>query len=371
MSHQKTAVIWIGLLLLPGIVWAGFPDVPRSHWAHDAVAKVAQLGVVSAKPDGEFHGDKAATRYEMALGLARLLAEIENRLMAEGKNPEDIVPYIERINLFVADEIDALKQNQKEMRARLNEILERLDRRDGSMARPPTAPMAHPYKSTVPQTDLHSCPPVRSTQTVYPVPPSPTRMPDPRLGSPAIAEKTRIPSDRDAWQGASEITEEDLREATTEPVSVKNVPARLEKAFQALRKKASASVVEESKVESKAKVKSTDKSTSSSAVFASKPAAPVGISKPELPPELPTFCEESSGSRTGSRNGKEPTDEQLAGPVKIATPTQVAAASATVTPAPASTPVVSDSASAGQPSCKLSASAQSILQQLRARYQKK
>ena len=52
-----------------------FPDVPEEHWARDAVANLAASGLVEGYPDGTFKGDRAATRYEMAMVIARFLAK--------------------------------------------------------------------------------------------------------------------------------------------------------------------------------------------------------------------------------------------------------------------------------------------------------
>ncbi|MDR7485843.1 MAG: S-layer homology domain-containing protein [Armatimonadota bacterium] len=54
-----------------------FADVPTDHWAYDAIAELAAKGLVEGYPDGAFRGDRAMTRYEMAMVVARLLARIE------------------------------------------------------------------------------------------------------------------------------------------------------------------------------------------------------------------------------------------------------------------------------------------------------
>jgi S-layer family protein len=54
-----------------------FADVPTDHWAYDAVAELAAKGLIEGYPDGAFRGDRAMTRYEMAMVVARLLARIE------------------------------------------------------------------------------------------------------------------------------------------------------------------------------------------------------------------------------------------------------------------------------------------------------
>lgn len=118
-------------LLVPGAGFANYPDVPPSHWAHDAVTKVTQSGLMRGRVDGRFHGSKAASRYDVAVALAKSLAEIENTWAAHGQSPEDLVPYIEQINLYVADELDHLKQGQRELRAWIHEIKVQLDAQGG------------------------------------------------------------------------------------------------------------------------------------------------------------------------------------------------------------------------------------------------
>jgi hypothetical protein len=53
---------------------AFFPDVPRSHWAHEAVYRVTQAGLIEGRPDGTFGGARPVTRYEFAVVMARMFA---------------------------------------------------------------------------------------------------------------------------------------------------------------------------------------------------------------------------------------------------------------------------------------------------------
>jgi len=72
----------VGLLvvfLLTGPAFAQpFADTPTNHWAYDAIAELAAKGLIEGYPDGTFKGDRAMTRYEMAMVVARLLARIES-----------------------------------------------------------------------------------------------------------------------------------------------------------------------------------------------------------------------------------------------------------------------------------------------------
>ncbi len=61
------------------LVWSAplFPDLPDAHWARDAVASLVAKGLVEGYPDGTFKGDRAASRWETAMIVARLLAQME------------------------------------------------------------------------------------------------------------------------------------------------------------------------------------------------------------------------------------------------------------------------------------------------------
>lgn len=50
-----------------------FSDVPKKHWAYEAVNSLAAKGLLEGYADGKFKGAKAMTRYEMALMVARLI----------------------------------------------------------------------------------------------------------------------------------------------------------------------------------------------------------------------------------------------------------------------------------------------------------
>jgi len=54
-----------------------FSDVPQDHWAYDAVQMLEEKGLVEGYPDGLFKGDRAMTRYEMAMVVARVIAKLE------------------------------------------------------------------------------------------------------------------------------------------------------------------------------------------------------------------------------------------------------------------------------------------------------
>ncbi|MHB8730491.1 MAG: S-layer homology domain-containing protein [bacterium] len=108
-----------------------FADVPTNHWAYDAIAELAAKGLVEGYPDGTFKGDRAMTRYEMAMVVARLLARIESiQIPAPSPAPQvtraDLEALQRLINEFRA-ELAALGVRVTAIEEELNAIKARLD----------------------------------------------------------------------------------------------------------------------------------------------------------------------------------------------------------------------------------------------------
>src|SRR5688500_3411575 len=88
---SKKWALWAGAALgfgalLPSAAQAQgggpFADVPTTHWAYDAVQSLAQRGIFTGYPDGTFQGRRALTRYEFAVALQRMLAEVQRQIAA-------------------------------------------------------------------------------------------------------------------------------------------------------------------------------------------------------------------------------------------------------------------------------------------------
>ncbi|MBQ9358511.1 MAG: S-layer homology domain-containing protein [Abditibacteriota bacterium] len=73
MKKLFFALAIVFALAAPMFAQSTFADVPRDHWAYDAVSELESLGLVIGYPDGEFKGKRTLTRYEFAMVLCRLL----------------------------------------------------------------------------------------------------------------------------------------------------------------------------------------------------------------------------------------------------------------------------------------------------------
>ncbi len=72
LSRAEAAVIATRLLPLREEEGA-FSDVPSSHWAYEAIRKVAAAGLMVGYPDGTFRPEEAVSRAELTLLLARMI----------------------------------------------------------------------------------------------------------------------------------------------------------------------------------------------------------------------------------------------------------------------------------------------------------
>ena len=109
-----------------------FADTPPNHWAYDAIAVLAAKGLIEGYPDGTFKGDRAMTRYEMAMVVARLLARIESiQIPSPGPQEpmvtkEDIDTIMKLVDEFRA-ELAAKNVRLTAVEEELNAIKARLD----------------------------------------------------------------------------------------------------------------------------------------------------------------------------------------------------------------------------------------------------
>jgi len=73
------AVLAVFFLLCASLSFAApFNDVPKDHWAYEAIEKLVQNGYMDGFADDTFRGRKVLTRYEIALTLAKILTKVED-----------------------------------------------------------------------------------------------------------------------------------------------------------------------------------------------------------------------------------------------------------------------------------------------------
>ena len=132
-SMRHLAVVVVAALVFAVIAPAfaqPFADVPTNHWAYDAIAELAAKGLIEGYPDGTFKGDRAMTRYEMAMVVARLLARIESIQIPAPQAPQVTKADLDAIQRLVNEfraELAALGVRVTALEEEINAIKAKLD----------------------------------------------------------------------------------------------------------------------------------------------------------------------------------------------------------------------------------------------------
>lgn len=119
----------LSVLTLSSVAWSAplFPDLPAEHWARDAVATLASKGLVEGYPDGTFKGDRAMTRWEVAVVVARALARMESEgsTFASRSDLEALRPLVNALRdelEAMGVRVDALEDNVSRLDKRVTEL---------------------------------------------------------------------------------------------------------------------------------------------------------------------------------------------------------------------------------------------------------
>jgi len=104
MKKLALAVVLVLALAIPALA-NPFVDVPLNHWAYDAVQSLAAKGVVIGYPDGTFGGNRALTRYEFAMAVARAIGYMEMYVDEMGLATQEDIAILERLIQEFANEL--------------------------------------------------------------------------------------------------------------------------------------------------------------------------------------------------------------------------------------------------------------------------
>ncbi len=70
---KKAVTILVVFMLVAGVLAMSFKDVPKNHWAYEAVNALSDLEIIMGYPDGTFKGSQVVTRYQLAVALYRTI----------------------------------------------------------------------------------------------------------------------------------------------------------------------------------------------------------------------------------------------------------------------------------------------------------
>jgi len=103
-----------------------FKDVPKTHWAYDAVDYLLNKGLIEGYPDGTFKGERTMTSYEFAQVIARAYVAMEEKLTNGEKASIDTEAIMNDLMEEFAPELDAIKKLSEENKAKLDDLESKL-----------------------------------------------------------------------------------------------------------------------------------------------------------------------------------------------------------------------------------------------------
>lgn len=89
-----------------------FEDVPRSHWAYEALQYLHSKGIVEGYPDGFWKGDRTLTRYEFAQAIARVVAYLEENSGTSSRDSVDVM--VQQLESEFRNDLDELEMQSKD-----------------------------------------------------------------------------------------------------------------------------------------------------------------------------------------------------------------------------------------------------------------
>ncbi|MDD2714313.1 MAG: S-layer homology domain-containing protein [Candidatus Wallbacteria bacterium] len=85
-----------------------FTDIPKNHWAVQAVSELSERGIITGFPNGTFQGGKTVTRYDLAVVIARLVENLHTTPGLKAKLGKADLSSIKKLTVEFADELSLL-----------------------------------------------------------------------------------------------------------------------------------------------------------------------------------------------------------------------------------------------------------------------
>ena len=102
---QKLAVIFVLLCLTAQVQGAPFSDVPRTHWAYDAIDQAVSSGILQGY-DGKFVGNRKLNRFQMAVITSNILDYFAKSGNDQGpKLDQSMIAKLEAMTIEFAEEL--------------------------------------------------------------------------------------------------------------------------------------------------------------------------------------------------------------------------------------------------------------------------
>jgi hypothetical protein len=106
---KKFAILFVAMAFAATAYGAPFSDVPRTHWAYDAIQKAVAHGILQGY-DGKFDGKRLLNRYQMAVIVAKMLDKVQGggAVAAPDGDLKKMIANLEALTIEFADELALL-----------------------------------------------------------------------------------------------------------------------------------------------------------------------------------------------------------------------------------------------------------------------
>lgn len=100
-----------------------FTDIPQDHWAYDDVSYLAKRGIITGLPSGQYNGDQAITRYQVATLVSRAVKYLnQNPQSVDKKN----LASLEDLVFKLSDRVKSM--NYSKLQSKVSTLEQQLNR---------------------------------------------------------------------------------------------------------------------------------------------------------------------------------------------------------------------------------------------------
>lgn len=96
-----------------------FSDVSQDHWAYEHVKYLAERGIITGLPGGQYEGEKAITRYQVAALVARAVQYSQ-------QNPQTIsekdLSTLEDLVFKLSDRVESMSTENDTLQSQVSEL---------------------------------------------------------------------------------------------------------------------------------------------------------------------------------------------------------------------------------------------------------
>ncbi len=107
-------------IAVPALAQDQFPDVPANHWAFKDLSELKTAGLLVGYPDGLFRGGRPASRYELAVAIHAVWANLKAQQDALKGQIDDLAKRMD--NVATKSDLDALRSQIEALQTEVGRI---------------------------------------------------------------------------------------------------------------------------------------------------------------------------------------------------------------------------------------------------------